>query len=49
MLRERFMSHLTAYSDEQIELGIAEIDEKYRDEETLRFHDTLIFIVGCKA
>ena len=49
MLRERFMSHLTAYSDEQIELGIAEIDEKYRDEETLKFHDTLIFIVGCKA
>jgi len=49
MLRERSMSHLTAFSDEQIELGIVEIDEKYQNEETLKFHDTLIFIVGCQV
>ena len=49
MLRERFMSNLIDFTDEQIEHGIAEIDEKYHGHETLKFHDTLIFIMGCKA
>ena len=49
LLRERFMSNLAAFTDEQIEQGIMEIDEKYHGQKTLRFDDILIFILGCKT
>jgi len=49
MLRQRFMSNLANFSDEQIEQGIEELEEKYKDKETLDFTDILVFISGTKS
>lgn len=48
MLRQRFMSNLANFSDEQIEQGIKELEEKYQHKEMLDFTDILVFIVGKK-
>lgn len=48
MLRQRFMSNLAKFSDEQIEQGIKELEEKYQHKEILDFTDILVFIVGTK-
>ena len=34
------------FSDEEIEAGVAELEQQYADSEVLRFEDTLVFIVG---
>lgn len=47
MLRNRFMSDLGSFSDEEIETGIQQIDERF-DDSTLLFCDRLIFILGSK-
>ena len=48
MLKQRFMSHLSVFSDEQIGQGILELEEHYHDTETLHFDDNLVFIICQK-
>lgn len=47
MLRHRFMSDLSLFSDEEIEAGIVEIGQIY-PEETINIIDNLIFITATK-
>jgi len=48
MLRQCFMSNLTTFSEEQIEQGIAELNEKYLGQDNFEFYDRVIFLVGDK-
>lgn len=48
MLRHRFMSDLGAFSDEEIEEGIIEIESRYEGE-TIDIIDHLIFITASKS
>lgn len=48
MLRHRFMSDLTHFTDEQIEQGISEIDRTFLDP-LLEMNDHLIFITATKS
>lgn len=45
MLRTRFISDLSRFSDEEIEAGVSELTAKYPDE-TIEIEDSLLFIVG---
>ena len=47
-IRQRFMSNLTNFNDEELEQGLRELEEKYKAKETLDFADRLVFIVGTK-
>jgi len=47
MLRHRFMSDLSIFSDKEIEAGIVEIEQIY-PEETINIIDNLIFITATK-
>lgn len=47
MLRHRFMSDLSIFSDEEIEAGIVEIEQTY-PEEIINIIDNLIFITATK-
>lgn len=49
MLKNRFMSHLYQISDSELENGIKELEEKFFRQETLRFNDNLLFIVGVRT
>jgi SAM-dependent methyltransferase len=48
MVRERYMSMLSMFSDEEIEAGIAEIDRDH-PEPVLRFTDRFAFVLGVNA
>lgn len=48
MVRNRYMSLLSAFSDEELEEGITEIDQ-HHPEETLRFSDRFAFITGRRV
>ncbi len=47
MLEQRFMSHLSLFSDEQIQAGLDELEGQYKGIETFHFSDNLVFIT-CK-
>lgn len=47
-LRERFMSHLSNFSNDEIEIGIKELEEKFKDKKTIDVVDTIIFILLTK-
>lgn len=49
MLRQRFMSHLVSFTDEQLRIGLSEIEEQYKDAKILHFSDNLVFITGKKG
>jgi len=48
LIRQRFMSNLIPFTDEQLNSGIKELEQKYREKEILEFVDRLIFIGGTK-
>ena len=48
MLRNRFWSHLSEFEDDLLDKGITELEEKYKELETLSFNDCLIFLIGRK-
>ena len=48
-IRQRFMSNLANFNDEEIEQGLRELEEEYKTKETLDFTDRLVFIVGTKV
>jgi len=48
MLRHRFMSDLRVFSDQEIEKGIAEIEENQKGNENIDIIDNLIFITATK-
>ena len=48
MVRNRYMSLLSSFDDEQIKAGIAEIDERYPGEQ-LSFPDRFAFVRGVRA
>ena len=48
MLRNRFWSHLSEFEDDLLDKGITELEEKYKEFETLSFNDCLIFLIGRK-
>jgi SAM-dependent methyltransferase len=48
MVRNRYMSLLSSFDEEQIEAGIAEIDERYPDVH-LSFPDRFAFVRGVRA
>jgi len=49
MVKNRYMSLLSSFSDREIEAGIKEIEQKYCDREILNFNDTFVFILGKKC
>jgi hypothetical protein len=42
------MSNLRGFSDDEIEQGIEELEERFRDKEILEIIDALLFITGDK-
>ena len=48
MLRNRFWSHLSEFEDDLLDKGITELEEKYKEFETLSFNDCLILLIGRK-
>jgi SAM-dependent methyltransferase len=48
MVRQRFLSLLTAFTDDEIEAGIAEIDARHPGDE-IRYMERLILICGAEA
>lgn len=48
MVRQRYMSLLSVFSDEEIESGISELEEKYKNIESLKFNDNFIVVTGRK-
>jgi len=48
MIANRYMSLLSNYSDEEIEMGIEEVNEKYKNEVILKFEDTFVMVIGKK-
>ncbi|MFQ5513502.1 MAG: class I SAM-dependent methyltransferase [Myxococcota bacterium] len=48
MVDGRYMSVLSSFSDEEIRLGLAEMEERYAYEPTLRFVDHFDYIVGIR-
>ena len=47
-IRNRSFSELSLCSDDDIETGITELEQKYQDTDTLHFSDKLIFIIATK-
>jgi SAM-dependent methyltransferase len=48
MVRERYMSLLSTFDDDEIEAGIGEIDREH-PQEMLRFADRFAFVLGVRA
>lgn len=44
MLRNRFMSNLQDFTDEEIENGIAELEQKFEKQDSIEFRDEIIFL-----
>jgi 2-polyprenyl-3-methyl-5-hydroxy-6-metoxy-1,4-benzoquinol methylase len=49
MVRSRFWSTFSAFSDKELEEGIAELAAKYADVDTVQFDDRLIILIGTKT
>lgn len=46
MLANRFWSHLSEFTDEELASGVQEVAKKFRDQDVLEFEDRLVFLVG---
>lgn len=46
MIRKRFMSDLAIFSDEEIETGLLELDERY-PQDVIEIPDTVLYISAC--
>jgi SAM-dependent methyltransferase len=49
MVRQRYMSLLSTFSDAEISDGIDEIEQRYADQDVLRFVDRFEFIIGRRS
>lgn len=49
MLRNKFMSNLQNFADEEIKIGIYELEKKFKDVETIDIKDEILFICGEKS
>lgn len=49
MLRNRFMSNLQNFTDDEIEAGIAQLELTYQNQEVIEFRDRIIFLRGDKS
>lgn len=49
MVRERYMSVLASFTDEELDHGIAEIEERYKDHDVLRFTDHFDYLAAIKS
>lgn len=49
MVRDCYMSVLTSFSEEQLQAGLSEMEERYRDVEQLTFIDHFDYILGVKT
>lgn len=49
MVRDRYMSVLSTFSQEEIDAGVAEIEERYREQDLLEFDDCFDCITGRKV
>jgi hypothetical protein len=47
MVRERYLSLLSMFDDDELEAGIAEIDREH-PEPVLRFEDRFAFVLGVR-
>lgn len=48
MIKNRFMSTFNNFTDDEIELGIEEVNQKFAESDTIEFYDELIFITAIK-
>ncbi|MGB0861534.1 MAG: SAM-dependent methyltransferase [Saprospiraceae bacterium] len=48
MIANRYMSLLSNYSDEELQIGIQQVKEKYKNEPIFKFEDTFVMIIGRK-
>lgn len=48
MVRNSYMSVLTSFSDQELQAGLVEMEEKYGDQSTLEFVDHFDYITGIK-
>lgn len=48
MVETRYMSLLSSFSDEEIKLGLREMEQHQRDVDTLQFRDRFEFVLGIK-
>ena len=48
MVKNRYMSLLSRFTDGEIQEGLKEMSAKYLSQSTLDFNDTFVFIVGKK-
>jgi len=48
LLQSRFMSNLYDFTDDEIEEGIAELEQLYFDKNVIKIRDDLLFILGKK-
>lgn len=46
LLKSRFMSNLSDFTDDEIEKGIAELEQTYSGKEVIEARDDLLFILG---
>lgn len=49
MVRARFWSTFSHFSDEELEAGIKELEARFKGEEEVVFPDRLVFITGTKG
>jgi ubiquinone/menaquinone biosynthesis C-methylase UbiE len=48
MVRSSYMSVLTSFSDEELQAGLQEMEQKYRDQPTLEFTDHFDYLTAVK-
>ena len=46
MVRARFWSTFSAFTDEELERGVGELEERYTSQEEVAFNDRLLFLLG---
>jgi len=49
MVQNRYMSLLSTFDDEELALGLAEMEQKYAEQSTLKFSDRFVFITASKT
>lgn len=49
MLRNRFMSNLQNFSDDEIEEGIEQLEKTFKNQEMIEFRDQIIFLSGTSS
>ena len=48
MVQNRYMSLLSTFDDEQLALGLNEMEQKYAQQSILKFSDRFVFITASK-